>query len=309
MLVRHSLRKEMEKALWEKTNKEVQAELEICGLLEKISNLIANPSKWWGILKEMLWPDDERGRENFTKLWSGFNEEERQEIAALLAGVDLSILEERWHVGVFLGQMMWALQAVKSATLISYSFLEKQSQDVGSLIWKLGKCRDELGQNLTHLKERLLESTNEGQEKIELIEKVEEIFQLSQPDGVSEHSRIKAIENTAQEKLTSVFGFVEGKLRQISESMKATLEKLPDPQDMPCQKALELAIAIHKEGRYPETVEELTAKEHFSYPYHCRRTEACAALSNLHSVGLGKHLDNEEQYAKAEAAFKIMQSG
>lgn len=64
---------------------------------------------------------------------------------------------------------------------------------------------------------------------------------------------------------------------------------------MPCEKALELMLAMHKENRGIETQEEATAYEHFGWPFSCERNKACAMLTRPESDYRG-----EEEYRYVE---------
>lgn len=51
MLIRKSLRKEMEEELKEITESEIEAELKTCALIKKAHAFISQPSVWWENLK------------------------------------------------------------------------------------------------------------------------------------------------------------------------------------------------------------------------------------------------------------------
>lgn len=300
MLIRDSLRKEMEKKLEEMTKAEIKAELEACALLKDIHVFISTPSKWENILKENLWPDNDEWQKRYAEIWESFDKNERREIAALFAGLHFDILDLEGNKQVVLGQMMNILDMVKTEFLERRSLLEARHRDIAISLRTLESRKSELTEHFNHLKERLKRPPDAAvisflSERLDLTEEIRKNFQYP-------------IKYEVQKKLKDVFSFIDGGLKSINNKLANVLKNLPHPIDMPCHRALELIFAMRKEGRCPQNREEVTAQEHFSYPYHCQKTPACSTLSRLHSIGLGKHLDDETEFKRAEAEFREIQS-
>jgi hypothetical protein len=303
MLIRRTLREEMEQKLHKQTEKEIRAELETCTILQEIHVLVSDPKNWRSVVADkILTAVKEKGQE---ELWEDLDGREQEEVIALFAAHLLSI-QTTWASWAFTYYIMSELKAAK-AGYITYRQLEVRPGQIKMVADEVTKQKEKAMQDITNLAERL-EEYAETQEALNLVGKIYEILSPeAEPESQRAQIRITWLLELLQERFNEVFGFLEGNLLELEERLTRARDALPCYRDMPCEQALDLAIAMHKEKRGAKSLEETTARDHFGG--QCRKTPACRILSDLHSVGLGKWLDDDEEFSKAEKEFLKMKEG
>lgn len=279
MLIRNALRQkeleELEKRLAKETGQEIKEELDFCRQLQLAYDFVKNPGLWYNAF---LGDDHIYDVAKIRKCWQENLDDEKKSQAA--SAYIWAMLNKR-PPDQFSWSYLHFLCLGQDQRIWSYRQIEKALERVKFLRSDLKSSLQSWEKPSRYLTKRLvarLKDNTSIEEAQELADQALGILQME--PGLN---FVSTIANVLTQRISLIRSFLDQYLVSLKEAMEKAQQACANYEEMSCQDAAEILLAMHREGRGLnfQTPKERTAYDHVLQEWHQDRQGVCTVVNGI----------------------------